>query len=282
MQQSDRQAFALDVAEPPIADAIGADVALIAAMAPLIADLAEDGDGAVALGGSRATGRSDLRSDYDFRVYADAFRGPELKQTQAWTRFETAMHEWEAKGFRMNRVWMRSYAGIERDLAAWIEGTAQPKSFEWTIWGYQLPTDLAHQQVIRDPRGLLSEWKRQLASYPEALRASIIAQNLTVLRYWAGDYHYASKVERRDLPFLVGLTGKLANAILQVVFALNRTYYPGDGWNLTMAAELERLPPDFGPRMAAILEPGGNADRWQRQRAELIALIADLEVLVAA
>ena len=281
MQQSDRQAFALN-ADPVASGGADADVELIAAMAPLIADLAADGDGAVALGGSRATGRSDLRSDYDFRVYADAFHGPDLKQTAAWTRFETAMHEWEARGFRMNRVWMRSYAGIERDLAAWIGGTAQPKSFEWTIWGYQLPTDLAHQRVIRDPRGLLGAWKRQLATYPEALRSAIIGQNLTVLRYWAGDYHYASKVDRRDLVFLVGLTGKLANAILQVVFALNRTYYPGDGWNLAMAAELDRLPADFAARMTAILEPGRDPDGWHRQRAELIAIIAELEVLVAA
>jgi hypothetical protein len=255
---------------------------LIAAMTPLLADLADDGKGAVALAGSRGNGRSDEQSDFDFRVYADAYRGPELRQTAAWLRVEDAMRGWQAKGVRMDRVWMRRYAGVQRDLDNWLAGVAVQKNFEWTIWGYHLPTDLASQQIIADPRGLLAGWKQQLAQYPETLRASALRQHMDILRYWAKDYHYESKVARRDLVFLVGLTGKLANAILQTVFAFNRAYYPGDGWNLPMAAELERLPPDFLPRMTAILEPGDDPDTWRRQRAELIGMIVDLEVMIAA
>lgn len=255
---------------------------LIAAMAPLIADLAENGRGAVALAGSRGKGRADAQSDYDFRVYADAYRGPDIEGTPQWRRFEETMRHWEGKGFRMDGVWMRSYAGVHRDLAAWINGAPVDKSFEWTIWGYHLPTDLANQQIVSDPDGVLAGWKAQLVSYPEALRQAVLRQYREILAYWAQDYHYESKVERRDLVFLVGLSGKLANAILQVVFALNRVYYPGDGWNLPMAAELERLPPDFIPRMTQMLELGGDADAWRRQRAEFIAMVQDLEVLLAA
>lgn len=268
--------------DPDIGDGMDREADLIATMTPLIADLAENGHGAVALAGSRGKGRSDEQSDYDFRVYADGYRGPDIKQTEQWRRFESAMREWEAKGFRMDGVWMRSYAGVQRDLDAWLIGTAVPKTFEWTIWGYHLPTDLANQQIVLDPGGVLAGWKQQLAVYPEALRASVLRQYREVLQYWAGDYHYESKIARRDLVFLVGLTGKLANAILQVVFALNRAYFPGDGWNLPMAAELERLPPDFVPRMTSILEAGSGPDALQHQRGELIAMIADLEVLIAA
>jgi hypothetical protein len=182
----------------------------------------------------------------------------------------------------MDGVWMRSYTGVESDLGAWLGGTAIPKSFEWTIWGYHLPTDLASQQIVSDPEGRLAGWKGQLAAYPEPLRNSVLSQYRDILNYWAADYHYESKVDRRDLVFLVGITGKLSNAILQVVFALNRAYYPGDGWNLPMAAELPLLPPDFTSRMAAILEPGRDPDAFRRQRTELIAMIADLEVLIAA
>lgn len=255
---------------------------LIAAMTPLIADLADDGNGAVALAGSRGKGWSDAQSDFDFRVYAEAYRGPELRQTASWKRFEAAMRGWQARGIRMDGVWMRRYAGVQSDLDAWLSGVAVLKNFEWTIWGYHLPTDLASQQIIADPSDLLAGWKQQLAQYPEALRVSVLRQHMDLLRYWAKDYHYESKVIRRDLVFLVGLTGKLANAILQTIFALNRTYYPGDGWNLPMAAELERLPPDFLQRMTAILEPGRDPDAWRRQRTELIGMIADLETLIAA
>lgn len=258
------------------------EVDLIAEMTPLIADLAENGRGAVALAGSRSKGRTDAYSDYDFRVYADGYRGPELARTEQWARFETARLKWEARGVRMDGVWMRSYAGVERDLAAWIAGTPEPKSFEWTIWGYQLPTDLVSQQIIEDPLGHLAGWKRQLSTYPEALRQALLRHYREILVYWAGDYHYESKVERRDLVFLVGLSGKLANAILQFVFAANRAYFPGDGWNLTMAAELEKLPPDFIARMTQMLLPGSDAEAWRRQRRDFIALVEDLEGLAAA
>jgi hypothetical protein len=254
---------------------------LFASMTPLIANLAEDGNGAVSLGGSRAKQRSDAQSDFDFRVYSDRYKGPVLQQTSAWRQFDAALQSWETRGLRLDGVWARSYAGVQADLDAWIAGKGQTKTYEWTIWGYHLPTDLAHQQIIVDPNGILAHWKEQLAVYPDALRTSLISQHLEVLRYWASDYHYASKVARRDLVFLVGLTGKLANAILQVVFAVNRTYYPGDGWNLAIAKDLARLPPDFIARMTAILEPGHDTESWQRQRHALIEVIADLEVLTA-
>lgn len=255
---------------------------LIAAMAPLIADLAESGRGAVALAGSRGKGRADEQSDYDFRVYADAYRGPQLQDTAQWRRFQQTMQHWQSKGFRMDGVWMRSYAGVHRDLARWIAGEPVEKSFEWTIWGYHLPTDLANQQIVFDPDGVLADWKRQLAHYPEPLRRNLLQRNRDVLSYWVQDYHYESKVERRDVVFLASLAARLAHAILQVVFAFNRVYFPGDGWNLPMAAELEHLPPDFVARMTWILQPDGAADAWHRQRAEFIAMVKDLEVLIAA
>lgn len=250
---------------------------LIAEMTPLIADLANDGRGAVALAGSRAKGRADARSDYDFRVYAHAYRGPGLERTEQWQRFEQAMRRWSERGFRMDGVWMRSYAGVERDLAAWVAGTPAPKRFEWTIWDYQLPTDLASQQIVHDPEGRLLDWQGKLQIYPEALREALLHQYREIISYWAGDYHYESKVERQDLVFLVGLNGKLANALLQVVFAANRVYYPGDGWNLPMAAELENLPPRFIERLDTMLQPGNDRDNWKRQRAEFIALTKDVE-----
>lgn len=251
---------------------------LFATMTPVIADLAEGGNGAVSLGGSRAKHRSDAQSDYDFRVYADQFKGPELQQTEAWKRFEAVLQAWEARGLRLDGVWARNYDRVQANLDGWIAGKGVAKNYEWTIWGYHLPTDLAHQQIIVDPKGILARWKEQLAHYPEALRMSVIEEYLGVLRYWAADYHYASKVARRDLVFLVGLTGKLVNAILQVVFAINRTYYPGDGWNLEIAKDFARLPQNFIARMSAILEHGND---WSGQRAELITIIADLEVLAA-
>lgn len=265
----------------PANGAAGAlEAELFATMAPLISALAENGMGAVALAGSRGKGRSDAQSDYDFRVYAHGWRGPDVRLSPEWQRFEAARLSFVGRGLRMDGIWMRRYAGVEAELAEWLAGTAVPRDYEWTIWGYHLPTDLATQEIVADPEGRLASWKARLAAYPEALYRATMDKYLPMLRYWAADYHYQSKVDRRDLVFLTGLTSRLVHALLQVLFALNRVYFPGDGWNLPMAAELERLPADFISRMDTILEPGRGPGTWTRQRAELLAMIADVEALI--
>ncbi|WP_169193896.1 DUF4037 domain-containing protein [Devosia sp. MC1541] len=254
---------------------------LIAVMVPLIADLAEDGAAAVALAGSHGKGRADALSDYDFRAYSDAYR-PHLQQTPQWQRFLLEQRRFQKLGARMDGIWMRSYQGVRRDLNGWLAGQVVEKQFEWTIWGYQLPTDLSTQLIAYDPRGELQSWRMELAVFPEILRSAIFTHYRKILDYWKSDYHYTSKVIRLDLVFLAGITGKLVNAIMQVVFAFNRRYFPGDGWNLVLAHELPQLPPHFVERMVEIVEPGNAPDRWHRQRENIVSMINDVETLISA
>jgi hypothetical protein len=253
---------------------------LIAVMVPLIADLAEDGAAAVALAGSHGKGRADALSDYDFRAYSDAYR-PQLEQTPQWRRFEEEQQRFQSRGVSMDGIWMRSYQGVRRDLNGWLAGQLVEKQFEWTIWGYQLPTDLSTQLIANDPRGELQTWRMELAVFPEKLRKAIFTRYREILAYWKSDYHYANKVIRLDLVFLAGITGKLVNAIMQVVFAFNRRYFPGDGWNLVLADELPQLPPNFVERMIEIVEPGTSPDRWHRQRENIVSMINDVEALIS-
>ena len=253
---------------------------VIAEMVPLIADLAEDGAAAVALAGSHGKGRADTLSDFDFRAYSDAYR-PQLRQTEQWQRFAAAQLRYQDRGVRMDGIWMRSYSGVRRDLNAWLAGHLVEKEFDWTIWGYQLPTDLSCQLIAHDPHGHLAGWRTELAEFPETLRGALFARYRGILSYWKDDYHYDSKVIRRDLVFLTGLTGKLVNTIMQVIFAYNRHYFPGDGWNLVLAAELPRVPPHFIERMTDILEPGPAPDRWHRQRENIVSMIEDVEALIS-
>ena len=112
-------------------------------------------DGAVALAGSCGRGRLEAQSDFDFRFYADANRRPEVRQTAAWRRFDAALRSWQAEGIRVDGAGMRSCDGVQRDLESWLADVVVPESFEWTIWGDHLLTDLASQQIIADPQGLL-------------------------------------------------------------------------------------------------------------------------------
>jgi len=256
-----------------------AEAGLFAQMTPALLALADTGRVAVSLGGSRAKSFADTKSDYDFRVYADQFKGPELAETPAWAEFEAVWRSWERKGLRIDGAWCRSIASIDRDLAAWLDGHGAVKEYEWTIWGYHLPTDIAHQQIVADPDGVLGAWKDRLKTYPETLRRAVLDKHMSILRYWRADYHYLSKVERGDVVFLAGLSAKLLHSIMQVIFALNRTYFVGDGWNLRGTANFAIVPEDLANRVVRVVDPGPG--RWAAQRERLIALVNDVEGLVA-
>lgn len=248
---------------------------VIAVFTPVIAALAAPGRYAITLGGSRAKGRNDALSDYDFRLYADAFKPSDAPE---WSAFHSLWDSHEAQGIRIDGVWTRDIATIDAQLAQWLSGKGRSEDLDWAVWGYHLPTDLAHQIAMTDPDGIVADWRARLIPYPDAMAQAIAHRWLAFLTYWRDDYHYAGKVARADPVFLAGLSAKLAHGILQVVFALNRVHFPGDGWTLDLARDLPLQPTAFEPRLRAALAQSDPA----AQRDAFRALITDLAALAAA
>lgn len=251
------------------------DDTVIAAFRPVILALAGPGRRAVSLGGSRAKGRTDAFTDYDFRLYTDAV----LPRTApAWDTFRTLWDAHERRGIRIDGVWDRLITDIDAELDLWIAGQGRAADLDWAVWGYHLPTDIAHQMTVDDPDGILSGWRARLVPYPHGMAKATVARWMDFLRYWRDDYHYQSKVARGDPIFLAGLSAKLAHGIMQVVFAANRVHFPGDGWNLDLARTLALQPADLEPRLCSALASQDHA----AQRAALVALITELDGLLPA
>lgn len=246
---------------------------------PVIRPLAGSGRRGIAVGGSRGKGRNDEHSDFDFRLYTDGPVSPAVRPLPEWADFAAVMAKWEARGVRIDGVWVRGIDEIGARLTEWTSGTGVADDYVWTVWGYHLPTDIAHQTILEDPDGILAGWKQRLAPYPAPLRQALLDRHLAFLRYWRTDYHYRSKVRRGDLVFLCALSAKLVHAMFQVLFALNETYYPGDGWNLPMARCFQVVPKDFEPRVAAALYPENGPGMFERQYEAISALIDDIERL---
>ena len=247
---------------------------------PLIRALGA-GRHAIAIGGSRGKGMATRRSDYDFRLYCDEIRGGmSYEETPAWIQFVEVVNKWRAEGLEIAHVWMRTFGEIDAALQPWLEGQIRPVDLAWTLWGYHLLPDLYPQQIIEDPCGLLAAWKERLRVYPPQLKQALVSKHLGLLRYWRSDYHYANKVERGDAVFLASVSARPVHDIMQVLFALNETYYVGDGSNLDFACEFAVLPPQFPERVELALYPEPSEDRFARQRQTLIGLIGDVERLV--
>lgn len=257
---------------------------IIATAVPLIRALAK-GRYAIALAGSRGKAMADTLSDVDFRLYRDT-KPAEAELMVAEENLQAAIENWRQQGVEVDGCWTREIAEVDARLAASLAGYPEPEPIVWTVWGYHLLTDLVNQQEIDDPHGIIAGWRNQLRNqlqtYPAQLKRAIIDRHWTSLAYWRDDYHHRNKATREDAIFLAGLTTTLVHDLIQVIFALNEIYYPGDGNN---ARDLNRLPiklSQFEERLRAALYPSPGPNIYEHQRVVLRALINDLEALLPA
>lgn len=179
----------------------------------------------------------------------------------------------------MDDVWPHTIGDINAALDRWTQGDIQPMETVWTIWGYHLLTDIQNQYSIEDPYDIIGAWKERLRVYPPALKQAILKKYTGSLQNWRADYHYANKVKRCDVVFTAGLTAKLVHEILQILFALNETYFVGDGSNLIYAEKFSILPENFSARVHKIFYPS-SPDPVTEQYSLLTALMDEVIELV--
>ncbi len=247
---------------------------------PLLKKLAR-GRYAISIGGSQGKGISDTLSDIDFRLFCDETI-PNHGESEEWQTFCQIVDDWREKGVYIDHCWIRHIADIDAQLDGWVLGNPQPLPIIWTIWGYYLLTDLMNQVIIDDPDGIISSWQARLTPYSENLGSAIIQKYMNSLKFWRTDYHYQNKVKRGDVVFLAGLTSRLVHEMIQILFALNRTYYVGDGKNLHYVDSFAIKPDDFVNRVTTILYPENSEDRFTMQYDSVIGLIDEIELLVEA
>jgi hypothetical protein len=146
---------------------------------------------------------------------------------------------------------------------------------EWNVWGYNILTDIYNQMIIEDPYGIAQNWKARLQVYPEALEKAIVKKYASSLRYWRQDYHFRNKVNRKDAVFLASITTRLVNDLMQVIYALNHFYFPGDGMNLVYSKEFKTKPDRLEERVVRALYPDKTDEIFKDQYETIIGLIDD-------
>jgi len=246
---------------------------------PLIRQLFS-GKYAVAVAGSYGKKRNDGMSDIDLRAYYENWIPDTDRLTTLRQTIDLHIKDWRRQGIEIDGYWPRRISEIDDRLQSILDGSSpDPDPCIWTIWGYHLPTDLANNTIIEDPFAIISTWQRQLQTYPDKLRNHMIKKHLDSALYWRHDYHYQNKVARQDTLFCAGLASLLAHNLVQVIFALNRVYYSGDGWNLNYIARFHLVPPGFCSELESVLLVG-DPEQYPKQRERLCRLIDSVEHLV--
>lgn len=255
----------------------------------------------IALGGSLAKGAGDAHSDVDLYLFSDQVLPGEQRralvmdalgadaQATSWG----ADHPWVQGGTdflyggRRVEVWLRSGSSVDETIRSALRGEIRRDPVVWTVMGffsYAALADVHAMRIAQDAGGLLARWKASVATYPEPLRASILRRFAAEAAFWPGNPHYAGAVERGDVIYTSGIVQQTVHAVVQVVFALNRAYFPGEKRLAAALAALPAGPAELVPRIHALLWPAGEpgVDRLREQARALGTLVDDVRRMAAA
>jgi predicted nucleotidyltransferase len=260
---------------------------------PLLRDLC-DGPCGIALGGSHAKGTADAHSDVDVYVFAncvlpgerraalvrellgEASRPVSWGADEPWTQGGT---DFRLDGVRVE-VWLRSTSSVEAEVRAALRGEIRRDHVFWTVmgfFGHTVLADLKSTRIVDDPAGVLARWKADVAAYPEPLRDAVLRRFTAEAAFWPENPHYLSAIERGDVIYTSGIVQQVVHALIQVVFALNREYFPGEKKLADALRALPVAPPDFVERIEALLLDTKPETVYLRsQQQHLLLLVSDV------
>ena len=271
--------------------------AVAAELLPLLRKMCA-GEYGIAIGGSHSKGSSDALSDVDVYLFArEVLPGAERAlrvaaalgcEAASWGRDVPFVEGGTDFVYRGQRVecWLRNPERVEATIAACREGRIQRDLVVWTVMGffnYVVLADVRAMRDVEDPYGFLGRWKEETGSYPERLRSAVVGRFMEEASFWPENFHYATAVERADVFYTSGIVQQVVQALIQVIFALNREYFPGEKKVAYALSALPVQPRGFAARAQGLIAPGKSPDvaQLREQRRELGALVAEVAGLVA-
>jgi len=266
---------------------------------PLLRSFAQ-GPYGIALGGAHAKGLADHESDLDLYLFASTVLPAEeranLTRAFAPTHIEIVSYggqpgfQWAGTDFMARALKVECRLSTSHLITTTIQecrrGILKREFTCWTPTGYCNHCCLADVQsmiTLEDPSGIIGEWKALVRVYPEELRRTILQQHSASVRFWPGNFHYRSAIARVDLLYTCAIVQQVVYDIIQILFALNRVYFPGDKKLAPALGHLPVQPPELNARLQALIAPGAPLDRQRldEQHECLRNLAADVLALIA-
>lgn len=206
---------------------------------------------AIALGGSRATGKSDERSDYDVYIYVteeipDEARKEILKKYCSY--MEIGNHYWEAE----DNCVLNSGVDIDlvyRNLDDFVKGIEHVVVKGNACNGYTacMWHNLLTCKVIYDEKGrLMAAKKRFSIPYPEDLKKNIIVNNMNLLNGCLPSYDVQIKKAyiRGDQNSINHRITEFLASYFDIIFAANEMTHPGEKRLVQICGEQCKILPD--------------------------------------
>ena len=217
---------------------------------------------AIALGGSRATGRQDETSDYDVYVYITAPIPEEDRRkilTQYCKYMEIGNSFWELEddvtlnnGIDMDIIY-RKLADFEQTVTSVVMDCNPWNGYTTCMWH-----NLITSKIVLDKSGKLSNLQEKFRiPYPRKLKENIISNNMKLLSGMLPSFDtQIKKAENRgDLVSVNHRVTEFLASYFDILFALNEMTHPGEKRMQSIcSAECRLLPRNFDENLNRLFE----------------------------
>ena len=208
---------------------------------------------AIALGGSRATGRNDEKSDYDVYVYITREIPEQVRRgiLETYCEYmEIGNTFWELEddvtlkdGIDMDIIY-RDLREFARTVDSVVTNCTPWNGYTTCMWH-----NLITSTIVHDPNGSLHALQEKFTvPYPQKLKENIIANNLNLLSGMLPSFDkQIEKAERRgDLVSINHRVAEFLACYFDIIFAMNEMTHPGEKrMQQICAKECSILPEDF-------------------------------------
>jgi predicted nucleotidyltransferase len=256
----------------------------------------------VTLGGSWARGTADANSDVDLGLYYRSETKPHIDALRALAvvmddrRGEATLPsdygEWGPwtnggawlviEGTRVDWLY-RELTHVAATIGECRSGRvtvdydpARPHGFH----NHTYMAEVALAKPLHDPTGVIAGMKALANPYPDGLRAGIVSRHLFEAGFMLEQVVKASR--RGDVAFVAGGLYRVVAALVQVLFALNRTWFMNEKGALATIDGFRVAPKRFAARARTLLgKPGLTGADLERSVKTAAALNQEVRALAA-
>lgn len=217
---------------------------------------------AIALGGSRATGRHDEKSDYDVYIYLTEAVDTETRRSvlEKYCRYmEIGNAFWELEddvtlndGIDMDIIY-RDMGDFESTVSSVVLGCNAWNGYTTCMWH-----NLITSRIVLDKQGKLTALQAKFRiPYPQKMKENIISNNMKLLSGMlpSFDLQILKAEKRGDLVSVNHRVTEFLASYFDVIFALNEMTHPGEKRMQSICSkECAVLPADFDANLNRLFD----------------------------
>ena len=215
---------------------------------------------AIALGGSRATGRNDEKSDYDVYVYLSDFVDEKIRRDvlEKYCKYmEIGNSFWELEddvtlkdGIDMDIIY-RNMTDFENMISSVVDNCVAWNGYTTCMWH-----NLITSMIVYDKSDKLKELQtRYQIPYPKDLKKNIISKNMNLLSGMlpSFDTQIEKAEKRKDFVSVNHRVTEFLASYFDIIFALNEMTHPGEKRMQSICSkECKILPNNFNENLSKL------------------------------